>query len=165
MALTWNRFILSADPGRVYGIGAAGENNVRASTGLIEALLCVLAIVAGLKAALADDETKSTPANTLIVRCLLLVRAESSFPPSSSRGLLKSHQLRMRKICRDWHALAMSGAPDREAKGAVLLERCLSEAPFDLARAHQLYYEQNVRSLQQVCWEFHAVVSGDHLAP
>ena len=138
---------------------------MRSAIGLAQAFLCILIIVAGLNLAWADHETKLTPANSLTVRCLLLVRAESTFPPSSTRAQLESHQLRMRTICWDWHALAESGAPDRETMAGILLKRCLSEAPFDLARAHQLYYERNVRGLQQVCREFHAVVSGDPSAP
>jgi hypothetical protein len=117
-----------------------------------------LIVLALSSRAVADDEAQATPANELTVRCLLMTRAESAFPPSSTRQSLEAHQLRMRTICWDWHALATGAAPDRKAKTAALLERCLAEAPFDLARAHALYYQQHVRSLEEMCRDFAALI-------
>jgi hypothetical protein len=119
--------------------------------------LCLaMAMILSLEAA-ADDEAKSTPANELTIRCLLLARAESSFPPSSAQQSLEAHQVRMRTICWDWRALTASASLERKTKASALLERCLSEAPFDLARAHELYYERHVKSVEQMCRDFGAL--------
>ncbi len=119
--------------------------------------LCLVMAVTLAPAAAADDEAKSTPANELTIRCLLLARAESSFPPNSAQQSLAAHQLRMRTICWDWRALTASASPERKIKASALLERCLSEAPFDLARAHELYYERHVKSVEQMCRDFGAL--------
>ena len=123
--------------------------------------VAALAMAICLHAAVADDETKATPANDLTARCLLLVRAESAFPPSSNRQSLEAHQLRMRTICWNWHALAVSTSAEGRVKAAALLERCIAEAPFDLARAHELYYERHVKSVAQMCRDFDGLVGGD----
>ena len=123
--------------------------------------VATLLIASFPRTAVADDETQATPANDLTARCLLLVRAESSFPPSSNQRSLETHQVRMRTICWDWHALAVSRSADGKGKAAALLERCIAEAPFDLARAHELYYERHVKSVEQMCRDFDGlVVSG-----
>jgi hypothetical protein len=109
-------------------------------------------------AAFADDEVDRSPSAQLTIRCLQLVRAESSFPPTSSRQLLEEHQLRMRTICWDWRALAASSGAERSAKGQALLERCLKESEFDLARAHQVYYTRHVDGLKQMCRDFSQLV-------
>jgi len=132
------------------------------SLGAFAFCLMVTTIVA--VAVRADDEATSGPAGELTARCLLLVRAESSFPPNSSQQALAAHQLRMRTICWDWHALTSSAAPEREAKARALLTRCVGEVPFDLARAHELCYERHLKSVEQMCREF-AALTGDRSQP
>ncbi len=131
---------------------------IRGQLGVLALCLVTATIFAG--AAPADDEAQATPANELTIRCLLLARAESSFPPSSAQQALEAHQIRMRTICWDWHALTASANPQRKTKASALLARCLSEAPFDLARAHELYYERHVKSVEQMCRDFGALVVG-----
>ena len=104
-----------------------------------------------------DEEAQHTPANELLVRCLSLVRAETAFPPTANREILEAHQLRMRTLCWDWHALAAPAAQNGD-KARNLLARCLAEAPFDLARAHQVYYARNVASMEQMCRDFESLV-------
>jgi len=120
-----------------------------------------LSVTAPSGVATADDEAKATPANDLTARCLLLARAESSFPPSSNQQSLEAHQLRLRTICWDWHSLTTSARPGRGSRATALLARCLAEAPFDLARAHALYYERHVKSVEQMCRDFGAL-TGEH---
>ena len=122
--------------------------------------LCLMSAMIVASAAHGDDEAMSGPASELTARCLLLVRAESSFPPNSSQHALAAHQLRMRTICWDWHALTNSAAPERQTKAQALLARCVGEAPFDLARAHELYYARHVKSVEQMCHEFAALIGG-----
>ncbi len=117
-------------------------------------LAAAIALLAGVSA-FADDEAESTPGSALTVRCLLLVRAETAFPPASSQQVLMDHQQRMRTICWDFHALSVR--PDR-SKAVALLKRCLAEAPFDMARAHELYYERHVKSIEEMCQAFGALV-------
>ena len=122
--------------------------------------LCLGTAAIFAHAAIADDEAKATPANELTIRSLLLARAESSFPPSAAQQSLEAHQNRMRTICWDWHALTTPANAERKAKASALLARCLSEAPFDLARAHELYYERHVKSVEQMCRDFGALAEG-----
>jgi hypothetical protein len=117
-------------------------------------------LVLSAGAVFADDEVDRSPAAQLTIRCLQLVRAESSFPPTSSRQVLEAHQLRMRTICWDWRALAANSSAERSAKGQALLERCLKESEFDLARAHEVYYTRHVDGLKQMCRDFSRLVFG-----
>ena len=125
---------------------------------LILAALMFMSLASGK--ALADDEADQSPAAQLTIRCLQLVRVESSFPTNSAQQSLEAHQTRMRTICWDFRALAASSSPERAAKGQTLLERCLKESQFDLARAHEAYYTRHVKSLEQMCRDFAQLVSG-----
>ena len=120
--------------------------------------LCFLIAIFGLKVASADDEQSGSAGDKLVSRCLLLVRAESSFPPRSSQALLEAHQSRARVMCWDWRAVAASAEPDRKTKASQLLERCLSEASFDLARSHEQYYVTHVQLTKQMCRDCAALV-------